>query len=221
MNYHRIYDELILNALNRSEVSGYTERHHIVMKSMGGTDDPDNLVILTAREHYIAHWLLHKIHRNKYTGGAWASMTSNKSGNRYVSRTWSIAREAGINAHKGSKRSPETCRRISEAALGRKASKETRDKMSARMKGEGNYFYGKTHSYESRKKIRESRLGKYGKPVLAIDMVTGEEFTFPSANYAANEDHRDIGRDSSSIRKACIGKYRSHNGYFWKYAGEA
>jgi hypothetical protein len=41
------------------------ERHHIVPRSMGGKDNKDNLIVLTAREHFIAHRLL-----VKFTGGA-------------------------------------------------------------------------------------------------------------------------------------------------------
>jgi 5-methylcytosine-specific restriction endonuclease McrA len=41
---------------------GYVERHHILPKSLGGTDESNNMVSLTAREHWIAHLLLHKIH---------------------------------------------------------------------------------------------------------------------------------------------------------------
>jgi len=40
--------------------SGY-ERHHIIPRSLGGTDSPDNIVRLTAREHIIAHWALTKM----------------------------------------------------------------------------------------------------------------------------------------------------------------
>lgn len=32
---------------------------------MGGTDDSENLIELTPREHYIAHWMLWKTYRNK------------------------------------------------------------------------------------------------------------------------------------------------------------
>jgi len=39
----------------------YGEQHHIVPKSLGGSNDEENLVILTAREHYIAHKLLTKM----------------------------------------------------------------------------------------------------------------------------------------------------------------
>jgi hypothetical protein len=37
--------------------SGYTEQHHIIPKCLGGTDDADNLVNLSAREHFVCHWL--------------------------------------------------------------------------------------------------------------------------------------------------------------------
>ena len=40
----------------------YYEKHHIIPKSIGGTNDISNLVYLTAREHFIAHWLLFKIY---------------------------------------------------------------------------------------------------------------------------------------------------------------
>ena len=41
----------------------YTESHHVVPRSLGGPDDPTNITKLTAREHFICHWLLTKIHR--------------------------------------------------------------------------------------------------------------------------------------------------------------
>lgn len=65
MNYEKHYGMLIDRARCR-EVSEYTESHHILPRCMGGSDDPDNLVILTAREHFIAHLLLYKIHPNQY-----------------------------------------------------------------------------------------------------------------------------------------------------------
>lgn len=37
------------------------ETHHIVPKCMGGSNDKENLVNLTAREHFVAHKLLYKI----------------------------------------------------------------------------------------------------------------------------------------------------------------
>lgn len=38
--------------------AGYVERHHIIPKSLGGVDDVNNLVWLTANEHLAVHLLL-------------------------------------------------------------------------------------------------------------------------------------------------------------------
>ena len=65
MNYDRIYKEIVDNALGRDHTKiGYKERHHIIPKCMNGTDEYNNLVYLTAREHFLAHWLLVKIYPN-------------------------------------------------------------------------------------------------------------------------------------------------------------
>lgn len=58
--YGKIYYNLISKAQleNRSKKDGYFESHHILPKSLGGTNQKINLVLLTPREHYIAHLLL-------------------------------------------------------------------------------------------------------------------------------------------------------------------
>ena len=43
MDYHRIYKQLINKAAERT-ISGYKEKHHIIPKCMGGTNDKDNIV---------------------------------------------------------------------------------------------------------------------------------------------------------------------------------
>ncbi len=61
MNYKQIYDNIINYRLD-NPLNGYTERHHILPRSLGGNDDKSNLVDLSAREHYICHLLLTKIY---------------------------------------------------------------------------------------------------------------------------------------------------------------
>lgn len=39
----------------------YIEKHHILPKSIGGNDSNENLILLTAREHFVAHLLLSKM----------------------------------------------------------------------------------------------------------------------------------------------------------------
>lgn len=63
MDYVKIYNDLIESAKtkHRDKRSGvYYEKHHILPKSWGGTDEDFNLVLLTAREHWVAHLLLVK-----------------------------------------------------------------------------------------------------------------------------------------------------------------
>ena len=64
MNYQNIYESLITKR-QTTPATGYTERHHILPKSLSGSDDLSNLVVLTGREHWVAHLLLYKIHRNR------------------------------------------------------------------------------------------------------------------------------------------------------------
>lgn len=92
MNYKRIYNNIITQATNsnRSKKTHYYERHHIVPVFMfknnkryktsigefpGNPDSPNNLVLLTTREHFLAHLLLCKIYKNtKYYYGCLCSL---------------------------------------------------------------------------------------------------------------------------------------------------
>jgi len=58
--YTRWYNQIVKNAQIRI-TEGYTERHHIQPRSLGGADGQSNLVDLTAREHFVCHWLLTKM----------------------------------------------------------------------------------------------------------------------------------------------------------------
>lgn len=94
MDYKKIHDQIILRAKTRPFISGYFERHHVLPKSMGGNNAKANIVNLTAREHYIVHWLLFKIHKNKEMCFAWYRMTHCKNGvERYISRTFEYAKK--------------------------------------------------------------------------------------------------------------------------------
>lgn len=66
MNYQGIYNNIINKAKIqfRSKQDAYFERHHILPKCLGGGNTKENLVLLTAKEHYICHLLLCKIYKN-------------------------------------------------------------------------------------------------------------------------------------------------------------
>ena len=67
MNYKKQYANLIKKAKRRESPEGYSEKHHIRPRSMGGKDTKKNLVKLTAREHFVAHILLVKMYPKQYS----------------------------------------------------------------------------------------------------------------------------------------------------------
>jgi NUMOD3 motif len=95
-------------------LTDYTERHHILPKCLGGSNKKENLVDLTAREHFIAHLLLAKLHPEKHGLVVAAYLMSKRK--RVNSRTYS--------ALKG-----EFSKSIRALQTGRTRSEETRAKM--------------------------------------------------------------------------------------------
>jgi hypothetical protein len=65
MNSKIIYDKLMKRAIGRVYIKGLHERHHIIPKSMGGSNKKENIVCLTYKEHFLAHWLLTKFAEGK------------------------------------------------------------------------------------------------------------------------------------------------------------
>jgi hypothetical protein len=63
MNYQNIYNQIIERAKDR-KLKGYKEKHHIIPKCLGGNNTKENLVELTAREHFLCHRLLCEIYPN-------------------------------------------------------------------------------------------------------------------------------------------------------------
>ncbi len=80
MNYLRIYKEIMLDTKKQNRKKGgerYFEKHHIIPDFMfknrkrkgppgtlsGDPGAPENLILLTPREHLLSHILLHRIHR--------------------------------------------------------------------------------------------------------------------------------------------------------------
>lgn len=116
MDYLKVYYSIIDKTRNL-ERDGYLELHHIIPRSIFGegllnqngiqeVNQSDNLVYLSAREHFVAHWLLHRAFpKNKKLGLAFwamAGMISPDHKRDYLpsSRAIAEAREAAVNGRK-------------------------------------------------------------------------------------------------------------------------
>jgi len=93
MNYQKIYNDLIQSRklLNREKGKGvYYEKHHIIPRCLDGDNKIDNLILLTAREHYICHWLLARIYDNYKINHAFWKMSIRKD----IYKTYSVSSRA-------------------------------------------------------------------------------------------------------------------------------
>lgn len=156
MDYKALYERLMFRASARTLV-GYKEKHHIVPKCLGGSDDAENIAILTAREHYFAHQLLVKIHPG-VRGLSYAAYLMGKKSliGKYASRRYQWIKEKFIKDHgdamRGKPRSASSIRGLA-ATWGKPKSASHRAAVSrARM--------GTTLSPETRAKIAEANKGR-------------------------------------------------------------
>jgi len=153
MNYSEAYKSLI-STRQLINHSGYTELHHIKPKSLGGGDEKNNLVKLTAREHFIAHKLLAKIHG----GGMWAALAFMSRGCTKSAKGYKVkARDYEL------------------------AKRKDAEYKSNLYEGKGNPFYGKTFTEEQLNKMRGKRPSItginspcYGKKREHYGWITGQ-----------------------------------------------
>lgn len=154
MNYQLHYNNLIIRAQGRI-LNEYTEKHHIIPKCLGGSNNPENIVDLTPEEHYIAHLLLVKMHPNnrKLIFSA-RMMTISPYGKRNNNKMFGwLKRKISILGH-----SEESCEKIRNSHLGSKRSVETKSKMSKLQKDRGGYG-PKKFSEAHKQKLSESHSG--------------------------------------------------------------
>jgi len=55
------YTKLYFKILNKSSLADYTEKHHVIPRSLGGENNLLNLRKISAREHFLCHYLLTKM----------------------------------------------------------------------------------------------------------------------------------------------------------------
>jgi hypothetical protein len=125
--YRRWYNAIMDRAIGRA-LNGYCEQHHIVPKAFGGSKKKANLVQLTYREHFLAHWLLTKFTVGKERRKMWnalAAMRRRGNGQERILAGWqyALAKKAIHRALIGGKMSDEHKRKTSLSLLGNQRAK--------------------------------------------------------------------------------------------------
>ena len=181
MDYRKIYYSLIekrrVNPITRGMC--YCEEHHVLPRSLGGKDEADNLVLLTAREHFVAHLLLAKMYLiekgenskeyRKMAYALWYLLGKHKRKRLVISsRKYEKMKQefAKVNSkehrgerhwHYGQHWDEETKEKIRRAHIGKKVAPEHLEKY--RRYGEANNNYGHKWSEESKKMMSQKKKG--------------------------------------------------------------
>lgn len=138
MDYEKIYFNIIENSRRKERSkndSVYYEKHHIVPLSLGGSNDKNNLVLLTAKEHFLCHLLLTKIYKHK----------DKKSYIKMV-RAFVIMSTTENKSQKGKRiLNSKSYEKLKLFIYG----------PNGILTGENSTFFGKTHSENTKNKIRE------------------------------------------------------------------
>jgi hypothetical protein len=183
--YHVWYRQIMACAKARGLIE-LAERHHILPRSLGGNDLEENIVVLTYREHFLAHWLLTKFTTGKAKRSMFYALTAlalTKLGRIVAGWQYEKAKMAMSQARKGAVMSEETRRLLSiintenpsRPMLGRTHSESARSRISVARKAAGNspetnrkislalignqYRKGRKHSLETRAQMSASKIG--------------------------------------------------------------
>jgi hypothetical protein len=140
MDYKKIYDQIIDRSKCR-KIEGYTEKHHIIPKCMGGNNSIENLAILTAREHFLCHLILVEIYPTipKLKQALWVMV--NGRNRLYLppyttsNRMYEYCRNEFIKTKKGIPLTQLIKNKISENRKGIYHSTKTKDKISKSLMG--------------------------------------------------------------------------------------
>jgi hypothetical protein len=166
------YINIIQNRLNTPPKDVvYTEKHHIIPKSICSEyrNDKNNIVKLTAKEHFICHLLLTRFTKDKdyfKMCKALSKMTQNFHHDRkFTAGYYSLARSSHSDAMKKHNPAKDVSvkAKLSQKAKNRKHSEETKEKISLSNKGRNSPNKGKIlgpRSADTKLKISESKKGK-------------------------------------------------------------
>jgi hypothetical protein len=228
MDYNKIYNDLMFSRLllkseriKEKRNGSYFEGHHIIPKCKGGTGtstrpkNNSNIVLLTAREHFLSHWLLWRIYGDRQMALAFHKMlsTTDKTKRITSSRGYEEAKEAFRTTNIGNQYGKGKTKVVTEEQ------KQNHSKiMKGKYVGEKNPFYNKKHTEESKEKMRQSRVGiskdkiwnyKGKKIILKNNVIIG---VFDNVKDVA----KFIGCSESNVGHVLSGNQKTAKGYVIK-----
>lgn len=139
--YTKWYYNIIYNT--KSSNNSYGEFHHIIPRSLGGGNELTNIKKLTAREHFVCHWLLIKMlegpNKEKMIYAlrlmCKRKLHNEKVTSRVYENTKQLHAEAMSKRHKGKTLNQKQKDALTTANVGRKWTEAQHKTMSEKLKG--------------------------------------------------------------------------------------
>jgi hypothetical protein len=164
MNYLKVYKDLCKSRKQLIRSKGgsvYYENHHYNPRCMGGDDSDSNMVLLTAKEHFIAHYLLYRVAMTTEVPGkvksdltfAFIGMKGNDR-KYHNSILYEAARVEFSNLQKVNMLGEGNPRYGVVGMCGK-----DNPNFGKGLFGEDNGMHGKTHTPEAKLKIAEAEIG--------------------------------------------------------------
>lgn len=171
--YTRWYYQIV-NHCKMVHPDGYSERHHIIPRSLGGSNDPDNIVVCSARHHFILHALLVRMTSGEARGKMWWAlhcMTMNGHGQaRYVNSR--LVHHARANAPTRVGWSPSLSWIANRTSENHWFYGVKRPDHSNAMRGSGNPRYGKVMPDHNKIAVIASNRRRRGLPKSPHQIIT-------------------------------------------------
>ena len=158
--YFATYMNIILRAKGRQLPDEQCEKHHILPRSMGGSNNKDNIVLLTLREHFVCHKLLTKIVKDEFKHKMWIALyfMSNTRGLSLPSKTYQLCKIATVEFLKARKLPQSARDKIS--ATNKKHWQDKINKDSVKIAKTAAKHRGMKRSSESRKRMSDAAKGR-------------------------------------------------------------
>jgi hypothetical protein len=218
MDYQAIYIKLIEKARSNYRVKGqsaYYEAHHIIPECLGGEGsvrawrNHPNIVLLTPKEHYIAHLLLCEIYPNekKLKYALWRMANPGNRPSDYkmsssgYSRLRKVVQQQLCKQATGVPKSEQTIAKLKKPKPPR--SQQHIDNLKKAAKEGG--FKGPVKD--------ENWYKAVSKPILQFDKgqnLIAEWDSIQQASTKLNINRSDIG-------SVCNGRYKTAGGFIWKF----
>ena len=251
MTYKNFIDNIIKTrgqyGISKDE---YFEKHHIIPKCLGGTDEFNNIIYLYAKEHYEAHRLLALENpNNEKLIYAWWGMTNWLNPNtqerytvtaeeyeeakKYYSKLksermkgsncifYGLDKHGENNPHYGYKHSEETKKILSNMRKGKTMSEETKEKISKTLKS--------LHRvpWNTGKELSKEHKEKVSNGLINSNKVHRIEINqydlkgnFIRSYSSIQEAAKTLGVNHGHISNCCNGSRNQAYGYIWKFANE-